>query len=327
MIPAALNRVERILSVLESHPVLGPLKEEWLIDTTGNSITEQDLLRVHSENYMKPSKPKGIDEIVIQAFELVDGEGRFNRYEPKRAKRPLAELFDLAVKRNSGTYECCCEALRKGFCFFLGGGAHHGHRDFGHGFCIMNDSVVALRKCQAVGSIERAWVIDVDAHKGDGTAALTHNDDSIATLSVHMARGWPLDGSVRGAPGERHPTYIPSDFDVPIDVGEEHLYLPALETALKKMAGGTRPDLALVLCGADPYEKDALASTRKLRLTLDQIKERDRFIYNFLKEKGIPQAYLMAGGYGEFSWEPYPPFLEYVLLDRLGIDGQTNQSA
>jgi hypothetical protein len=31
----------------------------------------------------------------------------------------------------------------------------------------------------------------------------------------------------------------------------------------------------------------------------------------------VPAAYLMAGGYGERSWEVYAQFLEWVLVERL----------
>jgi hypothetical protein len=47
------------------------------------------------------------------------------------------------------------------------------------------------------------------------------------------------------------------------------------------------------------------------------MEERDLRVYRFLKERKIPGAFLMAGGYGEKSWEAYSQFLEWVLLDRL----------
>ena len=77
------------------------------------------------------------------------------------------------------------------------------------------------------------------------------------------------------------------------------------------------PDIAVVLLGADPYEHDALASTAPISLSLRQLADRDALIYDVLDNLGIPQAYLMAGGYGERAWEPYPPFLESVLTRRL----------
>ena len=37
--------------------------------------------------------------------------------------------------------------------------------------------------------------------------------------------------------------------------------------------------------------------------------ERNLLIYDYIEARGIPSAYLMSGGYGSYSWEPYPEFL------------------
>jgi acetoin utilization deacetylase AcuC-like enzyme len=78
-----------------------------------------------------------------------------------------------------------------------------------------------------------------------------------------------------------------------------------------------RPDLALVVSGADPYARDALPSTAELRLTRAQLLERDQMVYRFLKARRIPQAALMAGGYGPHVWEIYAGFLAWALRDHL----------
>ena len=160
-------------------------------------------------------------------------------------------------------------------------------------------------------------MIDLDAHKGDGTAALTRADKSIKTLSIHMAHGWPLDGKAHDSAGKPNPSFLPSDIDIPIAASENHLYVASLEEGLGRMETLSRPDLAVVVCGADPYEKDELPSTGTLKLSLAQLEERDRLVYEFLKKRQIPQAYLMAGGYGKSSWQVYAQFLEWALLDCL----------
>jgi acetoin utilization deacetylase AcuC-like enzyme len=167
--------------------------------------------------------------------------------------------------------------------------------------------------------IETAWVIDVDAHKGDGTAALTCDDASIRTLSIHMAHGWPLDGAQRDREGRLNPSFMPSDVDIPMEVGEETRYVARLQEGLHRLARGPAPDLAVVVAGVDPFEGDALPSTRDLKLSLPQLLERDRSIYRFLAQRGIAQAYLMAGGYGDESWKAYAQFLEWVLCERLAV--------
>ncbi len=318
LIPVAPGKADRILAALRAHPVLGPREPEWHIERDGAGMGREDLLRAHSRRYVDELYSPRLERAIVRAYELEDEQGHPHRYDPSRATRPLVELLDGALENAAGTYQCCMEALRHRFCFYLGGGAHHAHRDFGHGFCLVNDSMVALRRLQAQGAVRRIWVIDVDAHKGDGTAEIASGDPSIVTLSVHMARGWPLDGPERDAAGRLNPSFIPSDIDVGIEAGDEASYLPRLQAALHELDSGARPDLALVLAGADAYEKDELPSASLLRLSKEQMLERDLLIYRFLKERSLPRAFLMAGGYGEYAWEVYPPFLERALLDHVG---------
>ena len=75
-----------------------------------------------------------------------------------------------------------------------------------------------------------------------------------------------------------------------------------------------------MVAGADPYEKDELPSTQDLRLSCDQLYDRDRMIYRFLQDRGIPHVGLMAGGYGEAAWEIYSRYLTWALCDRLDVD-------
>jgi acetoin utilization deacetylase AcuC-like enzyme len=256
---------------------------------------------------------------IIKTYELLDAQGRYHRYDPLSATAPLTGLFERILERVSGSCQCCTVALEKGFCFYFGGGMHHAHKSFGHGFCLLNDIVIAIRKLQADKRVKTAWVIDVDAHKGDGTAALTAGDPSIFTFSIHMGRGWPLDMPESDESGQRHPSFVPSDIDIPIFPGEDDLYLVKLEEGLRKLANGPAADIAVVVSGADPYEKDELPSTAGLKLTLEQLFARDWNVYQFLKQRRIPRAYLMAGGYGEHSWEVYTRFLQWALTDHLGI--------
>ena len=134
-----------------------------------------------------------------------------------------------------------------------------------------------------------------------------------------MAHGWPLDGAEYDSAGHLNPSFIASDIDIPMARGEDHLYVARLEEGLNKLASFPKPDLAVVVCGSDPYEKDELPSTGDLKLSLEQLKARDRLVYRFLKDRGIPGAFVMAGGYGENSWQVYTQFLEWALLDSLNL--------
>lgn len=318
-IPVMNSRASRTFENLRSHPVLGSRLNDWFRKKENLRLTAADLARVHDRSYVKKLYSDELEGEIIKTFELIDSQGQYYRYDPQSASQSLSRLFDTILERATGTWQCCNVALEKSFCFYCGGGMHHAQKNYGNGFCIINDVVIAIRKLQSERGVKSAWVIDVDAHKGDGTAALTADDDSIITLSVHMANGWPLDGPARDADGCLNPSFVPSNIDVPIARGEDQLYLAKLEKGLQKLAEFPAPDIAVVLAGSDPYEKDVLPSTSDLKLSLEQLMQRDRMVYSFLKQRGIPQAYLMAGGYGDHSWEVYTQFLQWALLDQLDL--------
>ena len=55
------------------------------------------------------------------------------------------------------------------------------------------------------------------------------------------------------------------------------------------------PGLAFYVAGADPHEDDRLG---RLKLSFEGLAERDRRVFGALRQRGIPVAVAMAGGYG-----------------------------
>ena len=159
------------------------------------------------------------------------------------------------------------------------------------GFCVFNDTAVAARLMQA--EWHRRWrqllrvvVIDLDVHQGNGTAAIFRDDPTVFTLSLHGARNFPFRKEV-------------SDLDVELPDGcGDAEYLAALDAALQQTwqrYRGALPGLAFYLAGADPHENDRLG---RLKLSADGLAERDRRVLTALRERGVPVALSMAGGYG-----------------------------
>jgi acetoin utilization deacetylase AcuC-like enzyme len=316
-IPVSNDKAKKAFEHLKAHPLLGRYIRDWHIEKVREKISKKDLLRVHSQEYVNKLFSDKLEQEIISTYELIDKNGNPYRYDPAGATLPLSDLFKFqTLKKAAGSYQCLKTAMKSGFCFYFGGGSHHAKRDYGEGFCLVNDIVIAIRKLQALKKINSVWIIDVDAHKGDGTACITQGDDSVKTLSIHMATGWPLDSPEYDKNGLYNPSWTPSDIDIGIEKGADSSYVSRLRSGLSELEKTFKPDLAVVVLGADPYEKDELASTKDLALTLEQMLERDLLIYNFLKQRNIPQAHLAAGGYGESSWKVYAQFFEYVLVEQ-----------
>jgi acetoin utilization deacetylase AcuC-like enzyme len=215
----------------------------------------------------------------------------------------------------------------------MGGGSHHARYDTGSGFCLLNDVTIAVMKILSEFPLHLIWIIDMDVHKGDGTAELVNfarergelqnpelpcaEKPCVLTLSIHMAKGWPLDAESLSTAKEGRAPLIASDIDIGIDSGEENEYTPRLAEGIRELErlsaalypSKTRPDFVLVVDGADPYEYDGLPSSGLLKLSLEQCLERDNYVYRYLTDRGIPSAWIQSGGYGDRAWEPTANFL------------------
>ena len=173
----------------------------------------------------------------------------------------------------------------------LAGGTHHAYAHKGSGYCVFNDVAVAARLMQAEWhrhrrQLLRVIVIDLDVHQGNGTAAIFREDPTVFTLSLHGARNFPFRKEA-------------SDLDVELPDGcADAQYLAALDEALGRAwahHAGAMPGLAFYLAGADPHENDRLG---RLKISSAGLAERDRRVLTALRERRIPVALSMAGGYG-----------------------------
>ena len=181
----------------------------------------------------------------------------------------------------AGTTLAAREALRRGVGVHVGGGLHHAYADHAEGFCYLNDLAVAVRALQRDGSIERAAVVDLDVHQGNGTAHIFRDDPAVFTLSLHQERNYPV-------PKER------GDLDVGLDDGlGDAAYLAALAPALERV-WAHRPQVVLYQAGADPYVDDQLGG---LALTIAGLEARDRCVLEGCARRGIAVVTTLGGGY------------------------------
>lgn len=221
-------------------------------------------------------------------------EGTLSAAAQREIGFPWSERMVERSRRSVGaTIAAARAALAEGVACHLAGGTHHAYADKGSGFCVFNDVAVAARLMQA--EQHRAhrrplpvWVIDLDVHQGNGSAAIFRGDPSVFTLSLHGARNFPF----RKEAGDL-------DVDLPDGCTDEP-YLAALDAALdeawwRQQDRGAVPGLAFYLAGADPHEDDRLG---RLKLSAWGLAERDRRVFAFLNRQRVPVAVTMAGGYG-----------------------------
>jgi acetoin utilization deacetylase AcuC-like enzyme len=209
--------------------------------------------------------------------------GELDRDEIRRIGFPWSpELVERSRRSVGGTIAAARAALREGAGANLAGGTHHAFQDRGEGFCVFNDVAVAVRVLQGEGRIQRAGVLDLDVHQGNGTAALFRQDPSVFTVSVHGAGNFPFRKEE-------------SDLDIPLPDGAgDDPFLSAVERGLRTLLEQGQPDMIFYLAGADPFEDDRLG---RLAVTRVGLEERDRLVVEAARSEGLPVAVVMAGGY------------------------------
>lgn len=182
-----------------------------------------------------------------------------------------------------GTWLAARLALAHGFAANSAGGSHHALAETGAGYCVFNDLVITAHRLIAEGTTARILILDLDVHQGDGTAALTAGRDDIFTLSIHAEKNFPVR-KVRST----------LDVGLPDGTGDDD-YLAALAEALPPVLDDFGPGLILFQAGVDAHAEDRLG---RLALTDAGLDARDRFVAAAARERGIPMASALGGGYG-----------------------------
>ncbi len=229
-------------------------------------VSDEEILRAHERAYLR---------------RVVDGT--LTRKEMRRIGFPWSERMVTRSRRASGgTLGACLAALEEGFAANLAGGTHHAFANRGEGYCVFNDSAIAARAVRAEGFVERVVVVDADVHQGNGTAAILRGDPSVFTFSIHGAKNFPFRKEV-------------SDLDVALpDGADDGVFLEALEDGLERALERSGAELAIYLAGADPFEDDRLG---RLCVSKEGLAERDRLVLEACRERRVPVAVTMAGGY------------------------------
>jgi len=245
--------------------------------------SDGQILRAHDRTYLERVKA-----------------GRLTDREVRRIGFPWSPQLVARTRCSvGGTVAACRAALRDGLAVNLAGGTHHAFRDHGQGYCIFNDSIIAIRAVQAEKQIERAVILDGDVHQGNGTASIAAHDATIFTLSVHSERNFPLRK-------ER------SDIDIGLEDGVGDVaYLDAWDSGVRRALQLSEADLAVYVAGADPYRGDRLG---RLAVSKSGLAERDRLVFALCGRAGIPVAVVMGGGYARHVEDTVRIHLQTVRL-------------
>lgn len=203
--------------------------------------------------------------------------------EQRRLGLPWSEALWLRSRlASSGTLLAARAALTGGLAGNLAGGTHHAFADHGEGFCVLNDVAIAAAKLRVEGAIERAAVIDLDVHQGNGTAAIFEDMDEVFTFSIHGERNYPA-------------AKMRSDLDVALQDGvADAEYLDTLHRHLPAVLENAGADIAFYVAGVDVAAGDRYG---RLALSEEGIRARDLAVIETVRGRGVPLVIVLGGGY------------------------------
>ena len=146
-------------------------------------------------------------------------------------------------------------------------GFHHAGHAYGGAFCTFNGLMVAAAKLREMG-LERIGILDLDAHYGDGTDSIIHAKEIGYVRHYTFGRDFAFERDAQAWLDELDETLVAQFSDCSI---------------------------LLYQAGADPHIDDPLGGY----LTTEQMRQRDRTVFEFCKLTGLPVAWNLAGGYQE----------------------------
>ncbi|WP_394210564.1 histone deacetylase [Enterovibrio calviensis] len=242
-------------------------QQQWPVQSFEPTVLCSDKLKaIHHVDY--------VDALISGNLPLVKMRRIGFPWTPALIQRSLTSL--------GGTTLTVDKAIEHGVAIHLTGGYHHAHYDFGSGFCLFNDLILAANHALSYPEIEKVLIVDCDVHQGDGTATLAQDRSDIVTLSVHCDKNFP----------SRKPE---SDIDLPMPIGtdsDKYLreFIPCLTLALAQH----QPDMVIYDAGVDIHTDDELGY---MSVCQSGIAQRDNAVFEACKAHQIPVAAVIGGGY------------------------------
>ncbi len=239
---------------------------------------------------------------------LVERLSKFER--PLDGDTPVRKnTFELALLAAGGTIDAGRAVLSgeasNAFALIRPPG-HHASRARGGGFCYFNNLAVMIERLKREFKLRRIFVLDFDAHHGNGTQDIFYEDPSVLYMSLHqdpltLYPGTGFVDEVGSGEGEGYTVNVP----MPPGSGDAE-YAGVMGEIFVPLSDQFKPELFTVSAGFDAYAEDPLTQLRLSTLA-----------YGWLTRFVVEQAERMCGGRVVFVLEGG------YLLDALA-DGVVN---
>lgn len=162
---------------------------------------------------------------------------------------------------------------------------HHASRGHGGGFCYFNNLAIMIEHLKRKHGIKRVFVLDFDAHHGNGTQEIFYGDPSVLFMSIHQDGRTLYPGSgfvheIGSGPGEGYTV------NVPLRPGSADAeYASVMQELFVPLSEAFKPELVAVSAGMDAHADDPLT---QLGLSTSA--------YGWLTRYVVEQAKKICGG-------------------------------
>ncbi len=238
--PERAERLERAMSLLESTSLL---EKARLLSPRDATVEEIEL--VHPRPYIESVK------------RVADSGGGWLDPDTHVGTRSYAAALRSAGAALDGLERIFSGEIDNAFCLARPPG-HHATATRGMGFCLFNNNAVAARFAMERFGVSRVFILDWDAHHGNGIQDIFYRDDRVLYVSLHQYPHYPGTGSYREL-GEGRGEGYTVNFPLPARTGED-VYLAAFDRVILPLALRYRPELVLVSAGYDGHFSDPLCS-------------------------------------------------------------------
>jgi len=174
----------------------------------------------------------------------------------------------------------------------IGGGLHHAKSNYGEGFCVYNDVVVAARYAMKKFHLERILILDTDAHAGNGTCEAFYSDPRVLFIDLHQAGIYPGTGFAHEI-GEGKGKGFTVNLPLAAGTGDKS-YEVIFDEIILPLAEEYRPQIVIRYGGSDPHASDEIT---ELGLHLDGFKMIGEKVREISKLCGNKSVDLICSGY------------------------------
>lgn len=269
--------------------------------------TDEEILLVHDEKFMEVVKKAGKGKLSPGAGEV---------YGIGTEDTPIFDnMHEASAFLVGGTLTAVDEVMegRTRHALNLGGGLHHGFKGRASGFCVYNDSSIAIKYMQEKYGA-RVLYVDTDAHHGDGVQWAFYDDPSVCTLSIHETGRYLFPGT--GNVTERgNGAGYGTSFNFPVDAfTEDESFLDIYKSAMTEIAEFFKPDVILTQNGVDAHYFDPLTH---LYGTMNLYKEIPRIAREIANEY-CDGRWIGVGGGGYDIWRVVPRAWAHLWIEMSG---------